>query len=155
MQTALMFQGKAYSGISCHSRRLHSKHKGWPCQNPIFMLFIAAGAFHVSKISDLIPELQGRFPIKVKLNPLTVDDYKRILHQPEHAITKQYAALLATDDVALEFRDDALDAIAQYGTMQTKQRELGARRLHTIVENLLEGYLVQRRRRSPYGKGSY
>ena len=67
-----------------------------------FMLFIAAGAFHVSKISDLIPELQGRFPIKVDLNPLTVEDYKRILHQPEHAITKQYEALLATDDVQCE-----------------------------------------------------
>ena len=79
-----------------------------------FMLFIAAGAFHVSKISDLIPELQGRFPIKVNLNPLTVEDYKRILHQPEHAITKQYEALLATDDVQLEFTDDALDAIARY-----------------------------------------
>ena len=104
-----------------------------------FMLFIAAGAFHVSKISDLIPELQGRFPIKVKLNPLTVDDYKRILHQPEHAITKQYAALLATDDVALEFRDDALDAIAQYAYHANETSEnIGARRLHTIVENLLE-----------------
>ena len=82
-----------------------------------FMLFIAAGAFHVSKISDLIPELQGRF----------------------HAITKQYAALLATDDVALEFRDDALDAIAQYAYHANETSEnIGARRLHTIVENLLE-----------------
>ena len=104
-----------------------------------FMLFIAAGAFHVSKISDLIPELQGRFPIKVDLNPLTVEDYKRILHQPEHAITKQYEALLATDDVQLEFTDDALDAIARYAYNANETSEnIGARRLHTIVENLLE-----------------
>ena len=103
-----------------------------------FMLFIAAGAFHVSKISDLIPELQGRFPIKVNLNPLTVEDYKRILHQPEHAITKQYEALLATDDVQLEFTDDALDAIARYAYNANETSEnIGARRLHTIVENLL------------------
>lgn len=103
-----------------------------------FMLFIAAGAFHVSKISDLIPELQGRFPIKVNLNPLTVEDYKRILHQPEHAITKQYEALLATDDVQLEFTDDALDAIAHYAyTANETSENIGARRLHTIVENLL------------------
>ena len=98
-----------------------------------FMLFIAAGAFHVSKISDLIPELQGRFPIKVNLNPLTVEDYKRILHQPEHAITKQYEALLATDDVQLEFTDDALDAIARYAYNANETSEnIGARRLHTI-----------------------
>ena len=104
-----------------------------------FMLFIAAGAFHVSKISDLIPELQGRFPIKVNLNQLTVEDYKRILHQPEHAITKQYEALLATDDVQLEFTDDALDAIAHYAyTANETSENIGARRLHTIVENLLE-----------------
>ena len=104
-----------------------------------FILFIAAGAFHVSKISDLIPELQGRFPIKVNLNPLTVEDYKRILHQPEHAITKQYEALLATDDVQLEFTDDALDAIARYAYNANETSEnIGARRLHTIVENLLE-----------------
>ena len=104
-----------------------------------YILFIAAGAFHVSKISDLIPELQGRFPIKVNLNPLTVEDYKRILHQPEHAITKQYEALLATDDVQLEFTDDALDAIARYAYNANETSEnIGARRLHTIVENLLE-----------------
>lgn len=104
-----------------------------------FMLFIAAGAFHVSKISDLIPELQGRFPIRVNLDPLTIEDYKRILHQPEHAITKQYEALLATDDVKLEFTDDALDTIARYAFVANETSEnIGARRLHTIVENLLE-----------------
>ncbi len=104
-----------------------------------FILFIAAGAFHVSKVSDLIPELQGRFPILVKLNALTKDDYKRILTQPEHAITKQYEALLQTDDVKLSFTEDAIDALAQYAYNANENSEnIGARRLHTIVENLLE-----------------
>ncbi len=104
-----------------------------------FILFIAAGAFHVSKISDLIPELQGRFPIRVDLKALTVDDYKRILSQPEHAIIKQYAALLKTDNILLEFTDDALEAIAKYAHSANENAEnIGARRLHTIVENLLD-----------------
>ena len=104
-----------------------------------FILFIAAGAFHVSKVSDLIPELQGRFPILVKLNALTVDDYKKILTQPEHAITKQYAALLKTDDVCLSFTEDAVEALAQYAYNANETNEnIGARRLHTIVENLLD-----------------
>ncbi|HWQ59067.1 MAG TPA: ATP-dependent protease ATPase subunit HslU [Clostridia bacterium] len=104
-----------------------------------FILFIAAGAFHVSKISDLIPELQGRFPIRVDLKALTVEDYKRILSQPEHAITKQYAALLRTDNILLEFTDDALEAIARYAFSANENAEnIGARRLHTIVENLLD-----------------
>ncbi len=104
-----------------------------------FILFIAAGAFHVSKISDLIPELQGRFPIRVDLNALTVEDYRRILSQPEHAITKQYAALLRTDNIVLEFADDALETIAKYAFNANESSEnIGARRLHTIVENLLE-----------------
>lgn len=104
-----------------------------------FMLFIAAGAFHVSKVTDLIPELQGRFPIRVELFALTVEDYKRILTQPEHAITKQYAALLKTDNILLQFTDDALTAIAQYAYQANETSEnIGARRLHTIMENLLE-----------------
>ncbi len=104
-----------------------------------FILFIAAGAFHVSKISDLIPELQGRFPIRVDLKALSVEDYKRILSQPEHAITKQYAALLETDNIVLDFTDDALETIAKYAYSANENAEnIGARRLHTIVENLLE-----------------
>ena len=104
-----------------------------------FILFIAAGAFHVSKVSDLIPELQGRFPILVKLNALTVEDYKNILTKPEHAITKQYEALLKTDDVCLSFTDDAIEALAQYAYNANETNEnIGARRLHTIVENLLD-----------------
>ncbi len=104
-----------------------------------FILFIAAGAFHVSSVSDLIPELQGRFPIRVKLSALTVEDYRRILTQPEHAITKQYEALLRTDNILLSFTDEALTAIAQYAYQANESSEnIGARRLHTIMENLLE-----------------
>ncbi len=104
-----------------------------------FMLFIAAGAFHVAKVTDLIPELQGRFPIRVELAALTAEDYKRILTQPEHAITKQYAALLKTDSIVLTFTEDALTAIAQYAYNANETSEnIGARRLHTIMENLLE-----------------
>ena len=103
------------------------------------MLFIAAGAFHVSKVSDLIPELQGRFPIRVKLNALNVADYERILTQPENAVTKQYEALLETDNVHLSFTDDAKHAIAEaaFNANETSEN-IGARRLHTIIENLLD-----------------
>ncbi len=104
-----------------------------------YMLFIAAGAFHVSKVTDLIPELQGRFPIRVELDALTQEDYKRILTQPENAITKQYAELLKTDHVMLNFDEDALDAIAKYAYIANESTEnIGARRLHTIMETLLE-----------------
>jgi ATP-dependent HslUV protease ATP-binding subunit HslU len=103
-----------------------------------YMLFIAAGAFHVSKISDLIPELQGRFPIKVELESLTREDFKKILCQPENAITKQYQALLSVDGVNLIFRDDALERIADMAHIMNETNEnIGARRLHTIMENLL------------------
>ena len=104
-----------------------------------YMLFIAAGAFHVSKVSDLIPELQGRFPIRVKLDPLTVEDYERILTQPENAVTKQYGALLETDNVRLSFTDEAKRSIAEaaYAANETSEN-IGARRLHTINENLLD-----------------
>ena len=104
-----------------------------------FMLFIAAGAFHVAKITDLIPELQGRFPIKVELKPLKAEDFKRILVQPENAIIKQYYALLSTEGVNLSFKDDAIEAIAKYAELVNDTTEnIGARRLHTIMENLLD-----------------
>ena len=104
-----------------------------------YMLFIAAGAFHVSKVDDLIPELQGRFPIRVELNPRTLEDYERILTKPENAILKQYTAMLETDNLHLIFEDEALHAIAQYAYYANENSEnIGARRLHTIVENLLE-----------------
>ena len=104
-----------------------------------YMLFIAAGAFHVSKINDLIPELQGRFPITVRLDALTEKDYERILTAPENAIIKQYTALLETDNIHIEFSDEALKEIAAVCARANDSGEnIGARRLYTIVENLLE-----------------
>ena len=103
------------------------------------VLFIAAGAFHVSKPSDLIPELQGRFPIRVELESLTIDDFKRILTEPKNALIKQYQAMMATEEVMIEFTDDAIDAIANFAFRVNEQTEnIGARRLQTIMEKLLE-----------------
>ncbi|RHA15082.1 ATP-dependent protease ATPase subunit HslU [Megasphaera sp. AM44-1BH] len=103
------------------------------------ILFIAAGAFHVSKPSDLIPELQGRFPIRVELQSLTVDDFRRILTEPNQSLVKQYTALLATDGVTLEFTNDGINAIAEYAHRVNQETEnIGARRLHTILEKILE-----------------
>lgn len=103
------------------------------------MLFIAAGAFHVAKVEDLIPELQGRFPITVTLDNLTAEDFSRILVEPENALTKQYAALLQTEGVEVEFTYDGVHAIAEYAFDANESSEnLGARRLHTIMESLLE-----------------
>ena len=104
-----------------------------------YMLFIAAGAFQTAKISDLIPELQGRFPIRVDLKPLTKEDFVKILCQTENAITKQYAALLSTEGINLHFADDAIEAIAECAAAANSTMEnIGARRLHTVVENMLE-----------------
>ena len=104
-----------------------------------FILFIAAGAFHVSKIEDMIPELQGRFPIRVELNSLTKNDFVKILSTPKNAVTLQYASLLKVDNIDLEFTPDALDEIAIVAEYQNENMEnLGARRLHTIMEKLLE-----------------
>ena len=103
------------------------------------ILFIAAGAFHVSKPSDLIPELQGRFPIRVELEPLTEADFRRILTEPKNALLKQYSALLAADGVTVEFTEDGIEEIAKLAREVNEQTEnIGARRLHTIVEKLLE-----------------
>ncbi|HTX55611.1 MAG TPA: ATP-dependent protease ATPase subunit HslU [Candidatus Acidoferrales bacterium] len=103
------------------------------------VLFIAAGAFHISKPSDLIPELQGRFPIRVELDSLTAEDFKTILTQPKNALIEQYRALLATEGVALTFTEDAIDQLARFA-MQVNERSenIGARRLHTVLERLLE-----------------
>lgn len=104
-----------------------------------FILFIASGAFHVSKIEDMIPELQGRFPIRVDLDSLTEKDFKRILSQPKNAVTLQYASLLKVDNINLTFTDDALDEIAAMAAAENESSEnIGARRLHTIMELLLE-----------------
>ena len=104
-----------------------------------FMLFIAAGAFHVAKVTDLIPELQGRFPVRVSLNSLKKEDFRLILTQPENALTKQYSALLLVDHVRLQFEDSALDALAEAAALANENGEdIGARRLVTIFETLLD-----------------
>ncbi len=103
------------------------------------ILFIAAGAFHISKPSDLIPELQGRFPIRVELNSLTKEDFVRILTEPKNALIKQYKELLKTEGIDLEFTDDAINAIAEIAFKVNESTEnIGARRLHTVMEKLLE-----------------
>jgi ATP-dependent HslUV protease ATP-binding subunit HslU len=103
------------------------------------VLFIAAGAFHISKPSDLIPELQGRLPIRVELDSLTAEDFKTILTQPKNALVEQYKALLATENVTLDFREDAIDQLAAFAMRVNEQSEnIGARRLHTVLERLLE-----------------
>ncbi|MCU0372188.1 MAG: AAA family ATPase, partial [Ignavibacteria bacterium] len=103
------------------------------------VLFIASGAFHISKPSDLIPELQGRFPIRVELNSLTEEDFYKILTQPKNALIKQYSELLKTEGVNLSFADDAIYEIARISAEVNEQVEnIGARRLHTVLTNLLE-----------------
>ena len=104
-----------------------------------YMLFIAAGAFHVAKVSDLIPELQGRFPVHVQLKSLTREDFQRILTQPDNALTLQYKALLAVDKVMLTFEDSAIEAIANAAfTANETAEDIGARRLHAVLEQVLE-----------------
>jgi ATP-dependent HslUV protease ATP-binding subunit HslU len=103
------------------------------------ILFVGAGAFHVSKPSDLIPELQGRFPIRVELDPLSKDDFIRILTEPKNALIKQYKELLKTENIDLEFTDDAIIRLAELAEEVNESTEnIGARRLHTILEKILE-----------------
>jgi ATP-dependent HslUV protease ATP-binding subunit HslU len=103
------------------------------------VLFIAAGAFHVSKPSDLIPELQGRFPIRVELEPLTIEDFVRILKEPKNALIKQYVGLMETEGVKLTFEEPAIQEIAKFAALVNERTEnIGARRLHTIMERLLD-----------------
>ena len=106
------------------------------------ILFIAAGAFHISKPSDLIPELQGRFPIRVELDNLTKEDFIRILKEPKNALTKQYMALFEAEDVNVEFSDDSIEEIAQTAfTINAEVENIGARRLHTVMSKLLNEFL--------------
>jgi len=103
------------------------------------ILFIASGAFHVSKPSDLIPELQGRFPIRVELDSLTREDFVRILKEPRNALTRQYVALMETEGIHLHFTDDALETVAEYAAeVNDRSENIGARRLHTVMEKLLD-----------------
>jgi len=107
--------------------------------NTDHILFIAAGAFHVSKVSDLIPELQGRFPIRVELDSLEKEDFVKILTEPKNALTKQYQALMATEGIEVVFEPEAIDALAGYAAEANRRAEnIGARRLYTIMEALLE-----------------
>lgn len=104
-----------------------------------FILFIAAGAFHIAKVNDLIPELQGRFPVIVELLSLTEEDFKKILKEPDNAIIMQYAALLGVDNIKLKFTDEAIGELARIAYMENENSEnIGARRLHTVMETLLE-----------------
>ena len=108
------------------------------------MLFIASGAFHVSKPSDLIPELQGRFPIRVELRSLTEEDFVKILTLPENALIKQYSALMESDDIKLKFDETAIKAIAKTAAeVNADVTNIGARRLHTILTTLLEDLLFK------------
>lgn len=108
------------------------------------VLFIAAGAFHVSKPSDLIPELQGRFPIRVELQALTKEDFTRILKEPKNALTKQYQALFEVEEVYLDFTDDAIEEIASLAFLINQEVEnIGARRLHTVMSHLLNDFLFE------------
>jgi ATP-dependent HslUV protease ATP-binding subunit HslU len=108
------------------------------------ILFIAAGAFHVSKPSDLIPELQGRFPIRVELQPLTQKDFIRILTEPENAITRQYQALVAAEGRELEFTPDGIEEVARFAWLANDRMEnIGARRLHTVMATLMEDLLYE------------
>ncbi|NJM32771.1 MAG: AAA domain-containing protein, partial [Limnobacter sp.] len=103
------------------------------------ILFVASGAFHLSRPSDLIPELQGRFPIRVELESLTVDDFKRILTGTDACLTEQYRALLKTDGVELEFLDEGVQRLAEIAfSVNEKTENIGARRLYTVMERLLE-----------------
>lgn len=109
-----------------------------------FILFIAAGAFHISRMEDLIPELQGRFPIRVELDNLTEDDFVKILTEPDNAVLKQYKELLGVDGVSLEFDDDAIREIARVSFIENENSEnLGARRLHAVLESLLKDILYE------------
>ena len=108
------------------------------------ILFIAAGAFHVSKPSDLIPELQGRFPIRVELKPLTEADFVRIMTEPENALTKQYAALVEADGALLTFEPEGIAEVARVAAaLNMRMENIGARRLHTVMTTLLEEVLYE------------
>lgn len=115
---------------------VHTKH-GYIKTDHV--LFIAAGAFHKNLPSDLMPELQGRFPIRVELNDLTVEDFVRILHEPEHSLVKQYGALLQTENIRLTFTSSAIEEIARVAfQVNQSSQNIGARRLYTVLEHLLE-----------------
>jgi len=134
-----MFRAKGCSATFCRFvEGTTVEHSVWMVRTDQY-LFIAAGAFHVSKPSDLIPELQGRFPIRVELQSLTMEDFVRILTEPKSSLVKQYTALLETEGVKLEFTPEALQEIAHFAFRVNESTEnIGARRLHTIMERVLD-----------------
>ena len=134
-----MYQEKAFSVISLPVVEGSTIVTKYGSVKTDHVLFIAAGAFHMSKPSDLIPELQGRFPIRVELQKLSTEDFVRILVEPDNAIIKQYIALMETEGIQIEFSDDAIRRLAEiaYDVNQNTDN-IGARRLHTIMEKLLE-----------------
>ncbi len=120
------------SAVSTKHGIIHTDH----------ILFIAAGAFHISKPSDLIPEFQGRFPIRVELNSLTKEDFYQILKAPKNALTKQYEALMASESVELTFQDEALHELAEIAfQINSEVENIGARRLHTVMSHLLNEFM--------------
>ncbi len=134
-----MFRGRACSGTFLPIVEGTTVNTRYGMVRTDHILFIAAGAFHVSKPSDLIPELQGRFPIRVELQSLTMEDFVRILTEPKSSLVKQYTALLETEGVKLEFTPEALQEIAHFAFRVNESTEnIGARRLHTIMERVLD-----------------
>ena len=130
---------RACSATCCRSSRARRCRRSTGPSQTDHILFIAAGAFHVAKPADLIPELQGRFPIRVELASLTRDDLHRILTEPTNSLVRQYTALLATEQVHLDFEEDGVRAIADIAAaVNERSSDIGARRLHTVMEKLLE-----------------
>ena len=137
--TGRMCPARACSATFCPSSKGRRSIRATAWCATDYILFIAAGAFHVSKPSDLIPELQGRFPIRVELHSLTVEDFIRILTEPKSSLTKQSTALLETEGLKLEFTREALEEMAQFAFRVNETTEnIGARRLHTIMERVLD-----------------
>ena len=142
MRTGPMFRVKAFRKILLPIVEGSTVMTKYGMVKTDHVLFIASGAFHTAKPSDLIPELQGRFPIRVELNSLNEEDFYKILTMPENALIKQYTALLATEGIEINFNEDAIREIAKVATEVNDQVEnIGARRLHTIMTTLLEDIL--------------
>ena len=133
---------KACSATCCRSSKARRSPRNTDRCKTDHVLFIAAGAFHMAKPSDLIPEMQGRFPIRVELTPLTAEDFVRILTEPKNALTRQYAALLATEGITIEWTPRGGQGAGQIAAdVNRRTHDIGARRLHTVLERLLDDLL--------------
>ena len=137
-----MSRGRGCSATSCRLSKGSTVQTRYGYIRTEHILFIAAGAFHAAKPSDLIPELQGRFPIRVELTPLSEADFVRIMTEPENAITKQYQALVAAEGAELEFTTEGIAEVARIAALANDRMEnIGARRLHTVMASLMEDLL--------------